>query len=191
MLYRDMFAHSDYPAPVGYPGFSWKHFAAVAGQGGLVVALAVTGTITISAIEILYFGNAAEGNLRLVTRSQALIQLLFVLPLGLLAGAVYSHRTRFHEPRRRWRTRILLGGLAGLLGNFFLVPLVMLVFFLANRDTPEPMSVSLIFWLLNSLFITLIVSIPSGIMSLISAALYIFSLQPLATRWLARANEDE
>jgi hypothetical protein len=67
----------------------------------------------------------------------------------------------------------------------------MLVFFLANRDTQESMSVSLIVWLLNSLFIALIVGIPSGIMSLIGAALYIFSLQPLATRWATRVDEEE
>jgi hypothetical protein len=191
VVYRSMFARSARAVPVRNPGFSWKRFATAGAQGGLAVALALTGILMILLIELFYFGKEARGG-RGDTPSELIVQAIFVLPIGLWAGGAYNHFTGAQVGRRARRKCMLLGGLAGLAGAFLLTLLAgAIVLFWQSRIIPPLQIETSTDWLADILIPPLVVGIAGGIMSAIGAALYIFALQPLALRWATHADEEE
>jgi WD40 repeat protein len=193
LAYRSIVARSALPAPISNSLFIWKRFVAASGLGGLVVALALAGIFGIWYIKSLYFGKVAYDPTEL---SISNTQLLLVLPLGLWAGGFYAHFTRSQVIRRGRHKRMVLGGLAGLIGCFCFTLFfdVVVAFWLARMQQPQspvPITLESIIQAISMLLIpTLVIAVAGGIMSIIGAALYIFVLQPLAMRWATR-DEDE
>jgi WD40 repeat protein len=167
IAYRAIFSQTRSKSLSDNPAFTWKRTAIASGQGGLLITL-------IASLWILAYNNSFT---YLVS---PIIYLLFI-PAGLWSGGAYSHFTRLKSGKWSRTKRIVVGSMAGCIGPFLLITLMLTVLGLLfipaldpNENWPEILIISGLFGPIG------------GVLSAFGAVIYIFGLQ----RWAVKSKSS-
>jgi MFS family permease len=153
----------------GIQVFSWKKFLRASAIGGTLIATSLLIWLLTAFIEYIFYEY--EGGRDPQTGTTLL--LLLIVPLGLWAGGVYSHLTRFQSGKLSRTKRSLFGFLAGLLGGSVgsVLAFVVLSLFWETYFSFEDYAI-----------VGGVVGLVTGFMSVLGAVLYIFWLYPWSLR---------